>query len=485
MVNVLEDVDHDSAQQITSLPPTSNSGVLDSAISTSARGVIGAGRAASFFGSGDYYMVAIPEQVELNRRQAAAASYVAVNGTTSNDCTSAPLYRINNGSLSTTSNGVTYIYSTSPGVGSQLFLPTTTAGEINTAFSMGARGTVSWLNAAFYGGQAQFCAVANGGVYAVFSQYAYPSGCIIVQLTLFSASSCISLQDQINDLSDAIASIQLNTFTVVSVRPTTIVQRIVSTLERIIVSTPPAVTNTPPAQTQTATRIITATTSIRAMLPAPSQCGNQGMQYAIFGNNQPGHVNQVYSAYNPTYLKARGSPGSDSTWTTLYYNSTVSGIGGYTYNCPDGAAQRLLYTGAPSTVPCHNWSGDYRGYFYVYQTGSWSFIASGVDDAFIMWLGPLAQQGWTKANANLSLAFSYTTGTPTSTFTVNLEAGTYLPMRIVHGQAVGGYGYQLTIQDPNGIVAQNSASQGSGYVVQYSCDRTTAPPYAYAFGQEQ
>ncbi|KXT01619.1 hypothetical protein AC578_8030 [Pseudocercospora eumusae] len=461
----------------------------------------------------DYHLVA-SRGGELGKRQAGGVNFVDVVGSITNDCGTAPLYRINNGNLAVLVNGATYVYSTSAGVASQLFVPSTSSNPINTTFSFGAQGTIAWLNPSFYGGQAQFCSDPNGYIYAVFTQYGYPSGCRIVQLQLFSASSCAKLQDQINALQSAVASIQLNTRTVV--------QRVVETEERTVVSTlpavtntppaetqtlpavtntppavtvtppavtntPPAVTFTPPAQTQTATRVttITATTSLQGMLPAPSSCNNQGMQYAVFGNNQPGHVNgDAYSAYDPTYLKARGSPGSNSTWTTLYYNSTIAGVGGYQQSCPNNNA-RLLYSNAPSTIPCQQWSADYRGYFYVYSTGSWRFAVSGVDDAFVLWLGPLARQGWTKANANLSLAFAYSTGAPSGSFTTTLQAGTYLPMRIVHGQAVGGYGYQFSIQDPNGLVAQNSDSSGSGYVVQNSCDGTTAPPYAYAFGQEQ
>ncbi|KAF2214419.1 hypothetical protein CERZMDRAFT_90335 [Cercospora zeae-maydis SCOH1-5] len=65
-----------------------------------------------------------------------------------------------------------------------------------------------------------------------------------------------------------------------------------------------------------------------------------------------------------------------------------------------------------------------------------------------------------------------------------LDPGAPLPMRLVHGQGVGGFGYQFVIQHPNGAVAQNPGNQGSGYVVQNSCDRTTAPPFVGAFGQE-
>ncbi|WPA97793.1 uncharacterized protein RHO25_002404 [Cercospora beticola] len=419
------------------------------------------------------YLIAAVQSAHNGKRQAGLTQWATVDGEISNDCTTAPVYRLFNDTLTTILAGAEAIYSTEPGLPNKLFIPTYTSSTINTTFTMGPQGTITWRHPSFFGGQAQFCAmIGRGIIYAVFTRNGFPDGCFLVQLSLFSIASCrdiqSSMQTQIDALSRAVNSIQLNTYT--AYVPTTVVQRIV-------------VTNTPPAQTQTATRVVTATTSILQQLPAPSLCGNQGMQYGVFANNQPAHVNgDAYSAYDPTYLKARGSAGSNSTWTTIYYNGTIPSIGGYQNNC--GATTVTLYTGAPRTVPCQQFSADYRGYLYVYMAGQWSFVASGVDDAFVLWLGALAQRGWTKANANLSLAFAYSSGAPTGTFTTFLEAGTYLPMRVVHGQGVGGYGYQFTIQDPNGAIALTTASQGSGYIVQNSCDRTTAPPFVGAFGQE-
>ena len=133
---------------------------------------------------------------------------MASNGSISNDCTTAPVYRIVNGALSVVSNGGTFYYSTSSGVASQKFVSSTLLSPISTNFSIDAAGNIAWLNAAFYGGQAQFCTLSNGDIYAVFQYLAQPSGCVIVQLTLFSASSCVSLQSQINNIAAALSSIQ-------------------------------------------------------------------------------------------------------------------------------------------------------------------------------------------------------------------------------------------------------------------------------------
>lgn len=49
------------------------------------------------------------------------------------------------------------------------------------------------MNTGFDNGQAQLCSMNNGSIYAVFRGSA-PSGCLGVQLTLFSTSSCAGLE---------------------------------------------------------------------------------------------------------------------------------------------------------------------------------------------------------------------------------------------------------------------------------------------------
>lgn len=419
---------------------------------------------------------------------------MAANGALSNDCGTAPLYRLVNGSLSVVSDGVTYTYSTNAGVGSQQFLASAgPVGGITTTFSIDGNGKVAWRNPAFYGGQAQFCSLSNGNIYAIFTYLAQPSGCAIVQLTLFAATTCSTLQAQVNNIAARLSSLQLNTVTVD--RPTTVLQRIVSTA--IVVSTEVS-TYTPPAQTQTATRVLTstaiattirvvtatATATVQAVLPAPAVCSNQGLQYGVFVNNQPNHVNQVYTAYDPTYMKNRAAANSNSTWTTIYYTSVLSNIGGGTNTCANGNGNITLYSNAPISIPCQQFSAMYRGYLYIYSSGTWTFSVSGVDDYFGLWLGSFAQVGWTKSNANISLAFSYTTGGPALSISGQFTAGQYLPIRVVHGQSVGGFGYTLSVTDPNGLIAQVTGSSANNYLVQFGCNTDIGAPNWGAFGYE-
>lgn len=119
--------------------------------------------------------------------------YMNANGTVSNDCSSAPTYSITNGVLTATINSVVYYYSTIPGVKYAPFVPSQTPESINTTFSATSNGQLSWFNSQFYNGQASFCSLNNGTVYAVFQQDAAPSGCMFIQLSLYSVSSCASL----------------------------------------------------------------------------------------------------------------------------------------------------------------------------------------------------------------------------------------------------------------------------------------------------
>ncbi|SMR41830.1 unnamed protein product [Zymoseptoria tritici ST99CH_1E4] len=120
--------------------------------------------------------------------------YMGANGTTSNDCTVSPIYAITNGVLTATMNGVRYTYSTAPGLPYAVFNPSTVPGAITTSFALSANGYLIWRNANFFNGQAGFCALQNGTVYAIFQQDARPDGCLYINLSLFDVSSCQALQ---------------------------------------------------------------------------------------------------------------------------------------------------------------------------------------------------------------------------------------------------------------------------------------------------
>lgn len=120
--------------------------------------------------------------------------YMNAAGAITNDCTASPIYAISNGRLTAIANGTVYSYSTSPDVPYAMFVPSVVPGSIATTFNIGGGGALVWYNNAFYNGQAAFCALSNGTVYAVFQLDVQPDGCMYIQLNMFSASSCQGLR---------------------------------------------------------------------------------------------------------------------------------------------------------------------------------------------------------------------------------------------------------------------------------------------------
>ncbi|SMR55377.1 unnamed protein product [Zymoseptoria tritici ST99CH_1E4] len=215
--------------------------------------------------------------------------------------------------------------------------------------------------------------------------------------------------------------------------------------------------------------------------PAPfTTCDNQGVQYEAVVNDQPGHVNNAYTAYNPAYLKATSQGGTNQR---IYNIGTHTTFAGFVTTCPNNAASNVTFYNSPTPYSCQQFSLNHRGYFYIYATGVWTFTATLVDDAFIFWGGWFARKGWTKANSDISSWFTYGPGNGRGSVSLTLTAGTYLPVRVVFGQAVGGAGFNLNITDPSGAVALDTRTVSSPYLVRFSCDGQ-APPYNYDFGQE-
>lgn len=138
-------------------------------------------------GSNFDFALLIIDTNQNQKRQSESSYYVNTNGTITSDCSVAPMYAINNGVLTATVNNVSYYYSTSPGVAYAKFVPSTSVGSISTTFSASSSGLLTWSNSQFFNGQAQFCSLSDGTVYAVFQQNAAPSGCYYISLTVFSS----------------------------------------------------------------------------------------------------------------------------------------------------------------------------------------------------------------------------------------------------------------------------------------------------------
>ncbi|MCJ1236531.1 hypothetical protein MMC14_004512 [Varicellaria rhodocarpa] len=103
---------------------------------------------------------------KLRRRQ--AGTYLGTNGQLTSSCSAANTYSLINGQLFVTTNGTTAQYSSSPGTGYELFVPSTTPGSITTTFSIGVTGALLWTSSTFFNGNALFCILPSGSVVARF-----------------------------------------------------------------------------------------------------------------------------------------------------------------------------------------------------------------------------------------------------------------------------------------------------------------------------
>lgn len=136
------------------------------------------------------YFVLTSQQNNHQKRQS-GSSYVAPNGTLTQDCANAVQYSLVNGQLvANASDGTIYYFSASPGVAYAPFIPTTVPGNVSTTFSITTAYTLSWRNAAFYNTEASFCSV-NGTVYAVFQRDIYPDGCFFAPLSPAYGPGCV------------------------------------------------------------------------------------------------------------------------------------------------------------------------------------------------------------------------------------------------------------------------------------------------------
>lgn len=136
----------------------------------------------------DTFVLVAMRARQVEKRQS-GSYFVSSEGTITNDCTTAPIYTARNGVLTATVNGVVYTYSTSTGARFAPFVPSTIPGSITTAFTIGANAVLQWQNEAFYNGQANFCAVQNGTIYAVFAQDAQPQGYRLPRNTVLASEA--------------------------------------------------------------------------------------------------------------------------------------------------------------------------------------------------------------------------------------------------------------------------------------------------------
>lgn len=220
-------------------------------------------------------------------------------------------------------------------------------------------------------------------------------------------------------------------------------------------------------QTTTGTTTIpTTSTSTILSCPTPSICGNQGIQFAYYANEPWG--DQI-STMDPSFY-----------WTkTPDYSGTTTKVGGI--NEPAGSDVNLY--GTSKNVPASYFVLNHRGYIFAQVDGDYTFTTSQVDDITFLYLGDDAIRGYGLNNFDAK-AVCCNAPANSASATYTLKTGQYLPFRLVFGQQGGPVVFSFSITAPDGTVILDAGTQDSKFIVQYSCDGTTAPAFP-AWGQEQ
>jgi hypothetical protein len=206
--------------------------------------------------------------------------------------------------------------------------------------------------------------------------------------------------------------------------------------------------------------VTTAVTYTSNVCPTPSaSCNNQGLQWAYY-NNAVYNYDVVYSTFNPTVYK-------DQIPQITGVTSTLGGINTNSNPIVD------LY-GSSVDIGLNYFALNHVGYIFAPLTGTYTFVLPCPDDIDFVWIGQYAYSGYTRANANIMNDY----GTyRTETYTIDLVAGNYYPLRIMFAQAQGPAIFQLSLTDPSGATMLSSDSSQSPFLVQYSCDGVAAPAF--------
>lgn len=190
-----------------------------------------------------------------------------------------------------------------------------------------------------------------------------------------------------------------------------------------------------------------------------TNCSNSGMQWAYFNS-----FNGLDPGLNPLAFDAN----QFNSLTPLISGTTTS-IGGFSV---PGSSLYNFYN-SPIAERDVNLAMMHVGYIFAKQSGIYTFQMTQADDLAFIWCGPLAYAGFSSANALLTASFH---NAPTTT-TLYMSEGTYYPLRVLWAQASGPGTFAMSITAPDGTTIFDSSSPANPYIVQRSCDGTSAPAY--------
>lgn len=200
--------------------------------------------------------------------------------------------------------------------------------------------------------------------------------------------------------------------------------------------------------------------------PTPPPCKNEGLQWAYyhFGEGNVIPYNSNGSNYNID-VSALKHTHPNTTGTTVYVNVNSTGAS------------------TPIDIYGHQETPDFfalnhRGYIYANTTGTYAVTLIEVDDVAYFWYNATAYAGWNVTNADIYGHFD-----SADSLHIDLVAGQYLPIRLVYANAQGAASLPFSITGPDGSVILGPNSTASPSIVQYSCDKVTAPKFP-PFGYE-
>ena len=194
--------------------------------------------------------------------------------------------------------------------------------------------------------------------------------------------------------------------------------------------------------------------------PAPTLCGNEGLQFAVF-ENQAGYSTCFdYCNFDTSVYKTATPDGTGVT----------TGIGGFDYH-----SDPVDIYGQVEHAQSF-WVLNHQGYIYAPETGEYTITITNIDDSVYIWTGATAQSGWDNGNEFFTTTINDGSLATTSIY---LTAKTYTPIRIMFAQVNGGATFEIDITAPDGSDFLGANSGASPYVVQYGCgsDLALAPKF--------
>ncbi|KAG7101612.1 hypothetical protein HYQ44_018742 [Verticillium longisporum] len=176
-----------------------------------------------------------------------------------------------------------------------------------------------------------------------------------------------------------------------------------------------------------------------------------GLEYALYEHNFRNSDFPAYSSLNVGYFHTRQP----------LFTGITERIG-----IPPGTNPSTpfrIYDNAPSRLYQFT-AVNHRAFLYAPVTGTYTVTVPVSDDITLVWLGDKAISTWTRANADLEQNYNTVTGPEdTVVFTIQLQAGTYTPFRLLWANAQGRLAFIAQVQAPDGRIIVDGDGSDSSY----------------------